>query len=164
MKTQGLNLFIVDDNALVLSTLRNYLNNRFGKDLNISTFLSGEKALKEVGKNTDIVILDYHLKNENGNEVLQSIKNINAKTEVIMLTSNEEVAVAIESFKIGASDYVIKGKSALKSIALLVNDIITYPIRVMVREFGVSKFVAIFLLTFVSVGIVVYSVMRIMNY
>lgn len=164
MKTQGLNLFIVDDNSLVLSALRNYLDNRFGKDLNITTFLSGENALKKIDKDTDIVILDYHLKNENGNEVLKSIKRINSKTEVIMLTSNEEVGVAIESFRIGASDYVIKGKSALKSISLLVNDIITYPIRIMVREFGISKFLAIFLLTFISVGIVVYSVMHYMNW
>ena len=32
METQGLNLFIVDDNKLVVQTLRAYLQDRFGKN------------------------------------------------------------------------------------------------------------------------------------
>ncbi len=160
MKTQGLNLFIIDDNTLVSTTLRNYLNNRFGNVLTISTFLTGASALKEINKNTNIVILDYDLKGENGNEILKSIKSINSETEVIMFTSNDEIATAIESFRNGASDYVIKGDKSLKKIASLINNIITYPIRIMVREFGISKLLAIFLLTFISVGLVVFAVMH----
>lgn len=163
MKTQGLNLFIIDDNSLVSTNLRNFLNTRFGKDLSISTFLTGASALKEINKDTDIVILDYDLGGENGNDVLKSIKSINSDTEVIMFTSNDEIATAIESFKNGASDYVIKGDKSLKKIVSLINKIITYPINIMVREFGISKFVAIFLLTFVSVGVVVFTVMQYMK-
>ncbi|MDP2387814.1 MAG: response regulator [Bacteroidota bacterium] len=163
MKMQELNLFIVDDNSLVLTNLRNYLNIRFGNDLKISTFHTGANALKEVNKDTDIVILDYDLGAENGNDVLKSIKKINSNTEVIMFTSNDEIGVAIESFRNGASDYVIKGDKELKKIASLINKIITYPIRIMVREFGISKYLAIFLLTFVSVGVVVFITMHYMN-
>ncbi len=65
MTTQGLNLFIVDDNALTLTSLRNYLNGRFGKDLNITTFLSGANALEKVDKNTGVVILDYYFDLQN---------------------------------------------------------------------------------------------------
>lgn len=160
MNTQGLNLFIVDDNALVLSSLRNYLNGRFGKDLNISTFNSGANALQKVDKNTSVVILDYYLEGENGNEILQSIKKINPKTEVIMFSSNEEIGVAIDSFRKGATDYVIKGDNGWKKISHIVLDIITYPVRILVKEFRVTKFVAIFLLTFVVMGAVVYLALK----
>jgi DNA-binding NtrC family response regulator len=155
MTTQGLNLFIVDDNSLVLTSLRNYLDARFGKDLNITTFLSGANAIKKVDKNTGVVILDYHLEGENGNDVLQSIKKINPKTEVIMFSSNEEMGVAIDSFRKGASEYVVKGDKGWRKISNLVLDIITYPVRILVKEFRVTKYVAIFLLTFVAMAVVV---------
>ncbi|MBC7863698.1 MAG: hypothetical protein IAF38_12035, partial [Bacteroidia bacterium] len=48
MSTQSLNLFIVDDNQLMVTGLRNYLTNKFGEHINISTFYTGESALKKV--------------------------------------------------------------------------------------------------------------------
>ena len=156
MNTQGLNLFIIDDNQLMATGLRIYLNNRFGNNLNILTFNTGESALKEVDANTGIVILDYFLEGENGNDILRSIKKINPNTEVIMLSSNEDIAVAIDSFRNGATDYVVKGDKAWKKITSLVYGVITYPVRIMVREWGLNKYIAIFLLTFVIMGILAY--------
>jgi DNA-binding NtrC family response regulator len=164
MKSQGLNLFIIDDDALLLTGLKNYLAQRFGDELNLFTFLTGVSALKEIDENTSIVILDYQLENENGNDVLKAIKAINPKTEVIMLTSNEQIGVAIESFRKGATDYVIKGDKSWKRIAASINHIITYPYRILVKEWGVHKFVAAFLLTFATLGIVVVFVLQLMNW
>lgn len=155
MEKQGMNLFIVDDDKLAVSDLKIYLNFRFGNDINISTFTDGESCLKNVDKDTHIVILDYVLKGKNGVEILKLIKDINPKTEVIMMSSNENVSLAIQSFRNGASDYVIKGEGALKKIKKIVYHIITEPIRIIIREFGVSKYMAIFFLTFVTMGIAV---------
>lgn len=156
MKTQGLNLFIVDDNMLMVTALKQYLTNKFGVSVQISTFKDGESCLKVVDKNTDIVILDYFMEGKNGLEILKLIKEINPKTEVIMLSSNEDIALAIESFRTGATDYVVKGPSSWKKVASLVNIIITEPIRMMVREFGISKFMVIFFITFITMGAAVY--------
>lgn len=159
METQGLNLFIVDDNNLMVNTLKQFLQNRFGLSVNISTFNDGESCLEKVDKNTQIVILDYYMEGQNGLEILKAIKVINPKTEVIMLSSNEDMAVAIDTFRAGANDYVIKGTGAWKKITKLVEHIITEPIRIMIREFGVSKFTAIFLLTFIIMGLTVAGVL-----
>ena len=156
MSTQALNLFIVDDNQLMVTGLRNYLNKRFDSDLNISIFYNGASLLEKVDKDTNIVILDYYLEGENGNDILEAIKRINSSTQVIMLSSNEEIATAIDSFRKGASDYVVKGEKAWKKIASLVYNIITYPVRIMVKEFKVRKYLAIFMLTFIITGIIVY--------
>ncbi len=155
MEMQGMNLFIVDDNKLVVTDLKYYLQNRFGNSIQISTFNDGESCVRAVDMDTQIVILDYFLNGKNGLETLKQIKEINPKTEVIMLSGNEDIATAIDTFRAGAKDYVIKGQGAYKKIFKLVNFIITEPIRVMVREFGVSKFMAAFLLTFITMGIVV---------
>jgi len=111
MKTQGLNLFIVDDNKLAVTNLQYYLQNKFGTSINVSTFNDGESCLAKVDKETNIVILDYFMKGKNGLDTLKSIKTINPKTEVIMLSGNEDMALAIETFRAGATDYVIKGAS-----------------------------------------------------
>src|SRR4051812_18016217 len=101
MTTQGLNLFIVDDNNLTVSALKKYLKDRFGGSLNISTYNNGESALQNVSNNTDLVILDYYMEGKNGNEILRSIKEKNPKTEVIMFSSNENIATAVEAFRMG---------------------------------------------------------------
>jgi DNA-binding NarL/FixJ family response regulator len=160
MQTQGLNLFIVDDNKLLVMDLKNYLQTRFGVSIKVSTFSDGESCLEKVDKDTHIVILDYFMEGKNGVEVLKSIKEINPETEVIMLSGNEDIAVAIESFRSGANDYVVKGTGSWKKIAKIIEHIVTAPIRLLVREFGVSKFMAIFLLTFISMGIAVFLVMH----
>ena len=160
METQGINLFIVDDNKLMVADLKHYLQNRFGADVHISTFNNGESCLEKVDKNTHVVILDYFMDGKNGLEILKLIKAINPKTEVIMLSSNEDIALAINSFRMGAKDYVLKGQGSWKKITKLVYHIITEPIRILVREFGVSKYMAIFLLTFVLMGVVVGCVLN----
>ena len=51
METQGLNLFIVDDNKLMVTDLKHYLLNKFGGGVKISTFENGESCLEKVDKN-----------------------------------------------------------------------------------------------------------------
>lgn len=98
METQGINLFIVDDNKLLVADLKNYLHTKFQSNLEISTFYDGESCLKKITKDTHIVILDYFLEGKNGLEILKKIKTSNPKTEVIMLSNNEDIAIAIETF------------------------------------------------------------------
>ena len=160
MTTQALNLFIVEDNHFPTKSLSHYLRRKFGKKLKISTYFNDESALREVNKDTNIVILDYNKKNGNGIEVLESIKKINPATEVIMLSSNEEIEIAIDAYCKGAIDYVINDKTAWQKIGAIVAKIMMYPVHVLVKEFGVSKFVAIFLINFILVGIVSFVVLR----
>jgi DNA-binding NtrC family response regulator len=160
MQTQGLNLFIVDDNKSLVTALKLYLQSKFGISLKISTFNDGESCLEKVNQDTHIVILDHFMEGKNGVEVLKSIKAINPNTEVIMLSNHADMAIAVESFRAGAIDYVVKGPSSWNRITKHVSHIITAPIRLIVKEFGVSKYMAIFLLTFVTMGIVVFTVLQ----
>lgn len=160
MKTQGVNLYIVDDNKLVVADLKHYLQDKFGVSIKITTFNDGESCIEKINQDTDIVILDYFLNGQNGLEVLKLIKEKNSKTEVIMLSSNEDISVAIQTFKNGATDYVVKGHGALKKLSKVIYQIITEPIRLIVKEFRISKFIAVFSLTFVTIGVVVYFVLR----
>lgn len=163
METQTLNLFIVDDNKSMVVALKHYIQNKFGKGVNISTFYDGESCIKEVNKNTDLVILDYFLDGKNGLDVLKEIKEKSPKTEVVILSSNNDLDLVIESLKNGATDYVVKGPSSWKRLTTLINQIVTAPIRLIVREFHVSKFMAIFFMTFATMAVVVLFVLYLLS-
>jgi DNA-binding NtrC family response regulator len=163
MQTQNLNLFIVDDNRSMVTALKQYLQNKFGFGLKISTFNDGESCLQKINDNTHIVILDHHMQGKDGVEVLKSIKAINPKTEVIMLSGSTDITVAINSFKAGAIDYVVKGPRSWNKITSLVNRLITTPIKIIAREFGVSKYMAMFMITFVVMGVVVCVALQILK-
>lgn len=162
METQGLNLFIVDDNKSMVYALKQYLKSRFGGKLKISTFYDGESCLEKINEETDVVILDYFLNGRNGNEILRSIKERNPRTEVIMLSGNENIQTALESYKLGAKNYVVKGQSAWNKITILVENIISHPIRLF-KELGVSDFLSIFLLTFMAMIVVVYLILKLIH-
>lgn len=154
METQGLNLFIVDDNKSMVYALKQYLAGRFEGKLKISTFYDGESCLQNINEQTDVVILDYFLGGKNGNEILRSIKELNPRTEVIMLSSSESIETAVESFRLGAKNFVVKNNNAWRKLSILLETIIIKPFRY-VWEFGVTKFVTIFLATFAAMGLVV---------
>ncbi|MCW3086197.1 MAG: hypothetical protein JWP12_3563 [Bacteroidetes bacterium] len=156
MVSGKLKLFIVDDDRPMAITLKNFLYSKFGKGLDIFLFNNGEKCLQNLDNNTDIVIMDADAKSMSGQDVVRSIKAISPKTEVIVFSNNQDVAIAIESYKKGAADVVTKDTRGINKITYFINKVITEPIRRLVDEYGVSKFMVIFFSTFITMGIVVY--------
>ena len=165
MENQKLNIYIVDDNKIMAGSLRKYLKNRFEDKVDIFLFFNGESCLRMMNDNIHLVILDYYLNEKgktrkNGVEILKNIKDNFPYAEVIMHTSNEDVAVAIDAMRIGAKDYVIKDTQSWKKLQMLVERTITQPFRILAAEFGVPKFVGIFLLTFCAMGAVVFWALK----
>lgn len=160
MKNQ--NLFIVENDPLESNRLISFLEKRFSNTLTISTFTDGESALKNINSDTTIVILDYDLKGERGDVLLKEIKKINALTEVIILSSAEDIATAIDAFRKGASNYVIKGESTTRILYSMVLKIMNYPVKILVERFAVNKILAIFLTYFIFIGILVYLGMQLL--
>ncbi len=108
-------IYLVDDDDLFLKTALHNLSQN--KSFTIKTFTTGEDVLKALNKKPDIIILDYFLDSEKPNsmtgiKVLQEIKQISPNVEVIMLSGQEDIDVAVNSVKYGAVDYVVKNKSA----------------------------------------------------
>lgn len=159
MSTNPINLFVVDDDESLLTLVKNHLTRKFGQDVNITTFNSGEKCLEHINYETHIVILDYYLKGENGLDILQLIKTINPHTEVIMLSNNEDMVAAIEAFKRGAKDYLIKDTASLKKISELINKKVVQ-FRTIVAEPNMQKFAALFFLTFATLAIIITVIFR----
>ncbi len=155
MKKKELNIFIVDENLMASLALEDYLIKRFGNCIRVSTFKNNESCLQEVDNNTHVVIVNHSLDQTTGLDTLKSIKEINSNAEVIMLSDKEDIALAIASYRLGAKGTVIKGTGSRKRVSIVVKRILMAPIRIIVKEVGLSERLAMFLTSFVTVGVVV---------
>jgi len=122
-------VFLVDDEPVQNEMLKDYLSERFLYEL--KTFESGEEALQDMNLRPEIVILDYHLNNhlpdaKNGIDVLKEMKKISPETDVVMLSGQDKIDIAVDTMKFGAYDYVVKGESAFSRIENIMNNIGRY--------------------------------------
>lgn len=120
-------VFLVDDEPIQNEMLKDHISSRF--DYQLKTYENGEDAIKDLHLNPAIVVLDFHLSAhlpnaQNGVEVLKKIKELSPNSEVIMLSGQDKIEVAIDSMKHGAYDYVIKGETAFSRIENILNNII----------------------------------------
>jgi len=108
-------IFLVDDDLMFMQSLKRVLS---GDKADIKTFPTGEACLKSMEAETPVVVvMDYYLNGKsdkamNGIQVMSKIKHSNPETEVIMLSAQDNVNVALDTLKYGAYDYINKEKSA----------------------------------------------------
>lgn len=109
------NIFIVDDDAMQSSMLQDYLSKYSTFKLHV--FNSGEDCIKKLELNPDIVFLDYNFDKAGRNamdglEILKEIKAQKPETEVVMISGQDRIEVAVNTMKYGAFDYIVKSESA----------------------------------------------------
>lgn len=161
--TQKLNVFILNDNLEVAGKLRRYLKKRFGDLLHISLFLNARSCLNMLYNRVDMVVVDDYLyekgsQGTSGIDVLKKIKDKSPTTEVVILTSDENVGLAVEAMRNGAKEYIINRMGAWQRLQNLIDRHISQPIKYLIAEFGVPKFMGIFFLTFAVMGAITLAV------
>jgi DNA-binding NarL/FixJ family response regulator len=118
-----IDIFLVEDNQLFLLALKADIEATFkNMTIKIYSFLTGEACMQKFTQvMPQVVILDYYLNGKypntaDGIKVLDQIKKENLGTCVIMLTNNDHIDIALESFHHGASDYIVKTATKFKKI------------------------------------------------
>ena len=121
-------VFLVDDDDVYLDTLEHNLNKNASCSFVVKKFLTGERCLEELHQNPDVVILDYQLNTKdktamNGIEILRRIKTKNPDAQVIILSGQDSLEVAVSCIKNGAYDYLIKNESAFVRAAQMIKNL-----------------------------------------
>jgi two-component system OmpR family response regulator len=122
-------LFIVDDDALFLASLRIEFEQR--NEFIVETFATGELCVEKLSSNPNIVILDYHLdgiveKAMNGLDTLDKIRSFNPRIPVIILSEQDKIEVAIECMHHKAYDYIVKSETALVRLHKVIETIFSF--------------------------------------
>jgi DNA-binding NtrC family response regulator len=99
-------IYIVEDDRWYGEFLMHHIMMNSENEVEIfETGKSYEKALK---KNPDIVCLDFGLPDSNGENLLKLTKTISPNTEVIIISGQEDIKIAVDLMNLGAYDYILK--------------------------------------------------------
>lgn len=99
-------ILIVDDDPNIGMLLKKFLTK---KNYQSEAVMSGSEALiKAQEQEFDLILCDYKLPDYEGIEILQKLKALNPRTEIIIITGYSDVRTAVQTLKEGAADYVTK--------------------------------------------------------
>jgi diguanylate cyclase (GGDEF)-like protein len=99
-------VLIIDDDVSILGVVSEVLED---DGYTVMTAGSGEEALDLLRDNQyALVMSDLRLPGINGVEVLEHVKRVSPRTNVIMITSHASLDTSIDAIKHGAYDYLLK--------------------------------------------------------
>ena len=109
-KTASKTILIVDDEPSIREVLAGYFEHAYGpRGFVVETAVDGLSALTAVrARRPALILLDIDMPGMTGVEVLQSVRAIDARIPVIMVTGNASTRVAGEVIKGGAYSYLPK--------------------------------------------------------
>jgi putative two-component system response regulator len=97
---------VIDDEVYIQEILKSTLEDAGFECVTVG---SAEEALSALeAQNFDIAFTDIRMPGKQGTELLQDIKAAYPEVIVIMITAIDSAAVAIESIRMGAYDYIVK--------------------------------------------------------
>ncbi len=124
-------IMIVEDNRTYRESLLDILEFSEGLEC-IGDFNTAEPCLKRLQENPDacpdLLLLDLNLPGDNGLTVLPQFRQIAPKTEVIILTQDDDYHSVLEALRLGANGYLLKGATVaeIRTIIHEVSDGATY--------------------------------------
>ncbi len=99
-------ILLTDDNPTTLKTLATALE---ADGHRVTTAVNGKEALALAGGTAfDIIITDIKLPDTSGLHILETVKELNPETAVIMITGHASVETAVEAINEGAYAYILK--------------------------------------------------------
>lgn len=103
---EKMKILIVEDDENILSFLKRGFQE---EGYVIDSAIDGEDGeYLAITNHYDIIILDWMLPNKSGIEILQSLRDKNISTPVIMLTARDEIDDKVLGLLSGADDYLSK--------------------------------------------------------
>jgi len=122
-------IFIVDDDPVLAEMLKDHLTKMTNYEVKV--FDTGEECIQQLAQKPGIVFLDFYLNSVNkdamnGLEILQEIKKSDPEVDVVILSGQDKIEVAVKTMQYGAFDYIVKGESAFYRAEKVVFNIYRY--------------------------------------
>ena len=113
-------IVILDDSKTFLKYIQKLLKKTgFTKEVTVFDNCSDFFSFINENKNIDVVFIDYHLKNKNGFEILQTIKPLIPHAYKVLITSDSDPQLKEKALDIGFDTFVSKEISLMDFQALL---------------------------------------------
>jgi DNA-binding response OmpR family regulator len=108
---QPLNILLIEDNPGDAFLIKFYLEDSVLRNAHITHAEYLKSAIDLLSKNAyDLIILDFNLPDSVGIETLQAILDVKKDAVVIVLTGLQDEELGIQTVKMGAQDFLVKGQ------------------------------------------------------
>lgn len=117
MSTVPIRVFIADDHALIRQGIKRIIE--FESDIAVVGDASdGRLALEQLNLlQPDVVLLDFHLPDMTGLDILKTLKDMDLKTKAIMLTVASDRKTLLECIQFGAEGYILKDSDTVDIVS-----------------------------------------------
>lgn len=103
-------VFIVEDDPWYGEVLKYHLS--LNPDYEIHLFKTARECLDNLVKKPNVVCIDFGLPDMKGDALLKRINQFNRAIPVIVISGQEEIAVALSLLRAGAYEYIVKDENA----------------------------------------------------
>lgn len=119
MSTVPIRVFIADDHSLIRQGIKRIIE--FESDIAVvGDAANGQLALDEVMHlKPDIILLDFHMPDMTGLEVLKAMKEKDLMSKAIMLTVADDRKTLLECIQFGAEGYILKDSDTVDIVSAI---------------------------------------------
>jgi PAS domain S-box-containing protein len=109
------------DQAHLMELILERANEEFSVEV-ANSYSKGRLLLKSI--RFDALVLDYHLPDKDGLQMLREFKESGITLPVVMVTGQGDERVAVEAMRLGAMDYIVKTKQDLNILPRVLQRVI----------------------------------------
>lgn len=103
------NIFIVEDDRWYGEILQYHIS--LNPDYKVTRFETAKDLLNSLYLQPDLITIDFSLPDMLGDKLYQKIREVNSTVPIIVISSQEKIAVAVNLLKMGVNDYLVKDDS-----------------------------------------------------
>ena len=113
-------VLLVDDEGIVLDSLKYIINKNFGESCDIRTAKTGRQAI-EIAQEfvPDIAFMDIQMPGIKGIDAIREIRTFNKKCQFIIMSAYDRFTFAQEAINLGVIEYLTKPANRDKIVASL---------------------------------------------
>jgi len=118
-------IYIEDDDQFINTLVVKRFNS---EDYDVVAFETGEECLDALGKNPDLIILDYLFTGKSrifsdGMQIFEKIRQLKPQIPVILLSGQEKGEVVLEFARKGVFDYIVKDNNLIDNLAVSIKEV-----------------------------------------
>lgn len=107
-------IFIVEDDPWYGEMLKYHLS--LNPEFEVHLFKNGQSCLKNLHLKPNVICIDYYLPDINGQELFNKIKANHNTIDVIIISGQENINIALNFLKNGVYDYIVKNENTKKLV------------------------------------------------
>jgi DNA-binding NtrC family response regulator len=111
---QQTKIFIVEDDEMYSKLVAYKL--QLNPSFEVQTFIAGKSLIAALDERPAVITLDHFLPDMTGLDLLKIIKNRLPETQVILLSGQEDITIAVDYMQSGAYDYITKDAASLDKL------------------------------------------------